>query len=202
MHSNNTGENIVKAFKVVYSTLENVQNLIFFLQSKAKEKGDYISCVDGFVRFSGDTNYFGWAYSSFILIFKQKPDTKAENSGPCCTFYIAEINLHDNNEALLTIARFDYDVRIVRGWGSDRFSTGDRWRLFDPLYKDLISYEKDGPYEIGYVKKENEKKADKDYWGLRRVTKRSFPLMDITADNACDIVFGGFDELAKIEVQK
>ena len=196
MSSNSTGKNIGKAFEVVYKTYENVQKLLSFLKSQSEEKGEYVCCSEKILCWSSDQSIWGWAYHSFILVFQNAKNTELENGWRDGSLYIAEINLVQDDEPLFNIARFDY--ADVENWSSDPITKGNHWIFNHPLHDTgkLVSYNvsEDGYDYDGIVV--NEEKADKTYWGIRRVVGTSFPLTDITAENAYEKVFGGFDELA------
>jgi len=196
MSSNKTDKNIANAFKVVYATYENIEKLMLYLFNSAKEKGDYTPRIEKFLRWSGDSNYHAWAYHSIILVFQKTSDPELENGWRDGPLYIIDFNLYDFDEALVQTARFDYyDMSAL----PENLSPGDHWR-FDGItthhYYDLIEYtEEDDGYYYGDIKDLN--KADKSYWGLRRVTGYSYPLTEITSENAYDMVFGNFNLLAQ-----
>ena len=198
MSSNNIDTNIANAFGVIYATYENVEKLISYLQNLALEQSSYVSCTDKeYLRWNSEwKNTFSWANHSFILVFQHEGDVELESGRRDGPLFVIDIDLYDYGEAKIEIAKLEYiDVNNL----PSRFSTSDHWRLHNPLAHyddDFIEYteylEEDAPYE---GKVNDLANADKDYWGLRRVVGFSFPLSEITSENAYEKVFGGFDQL-------
>ena len=193
MSSNSIGKNIANAFKVVYSTYENVQKLISYLQNQAAENSGYVSCSDKFLRWNSDKNIEAWAYHSFILLFQSKSDAELKNGWRDGPLYVIDINLYDFGEATVQTARFDYgDVNSL----PNAVSPGDHWRFDDLLThydEGFIEYKEENKKYTGEIK--DIEKADRRYWGLRRVKGQYFPLSDITVENVCEKIFGVFDKL-------
>jgi len=201
MSSNETGKNVANAFKVVYKTYENVRKLISFLSRQAEIENTYIKChTSEFLRWTSDTNIYGWAYSSIILAFQNMDDIEYEKSswreGP---IYVLEIDLcGEESNAELNIARFDYDSTIFRELKKDAslLSYGDHRFFSHPLIDfngKIIDYEEKGGKEFSGVIRNDA--ASKRFWGLKTVRGFTVPLTDITSKNAYEIVFGGFDKL-------
>ena len=192
MSSNNTGKNIVKAFKIVYNTYENVNKLMSYLQNQARERKKYNPCSDRFLRWNSDQNTNAWAYSSFILVFQDTNDIEMKNGWYDGPLYVLEINFFEYEEATVNIARFDFfNINNLE----PRLSPSHHWVFYDPLYgsENIIDYTGDEKNYDGTIKNET---ISKRYWGLQRVVGFSLPLTDINAENAYDKVFGGFDSLA------
>ena len=199
MNSNETGKNIANAFNVIYKTYENVIKLISFLKSQAELENTYTKCFSSdFLRYRSDPDIYGWASSSIILAFQSMEDAEYENSlwreGP---IYVMEIDLcGKDNDAVLHIARFDYDSALFKK-DNPLLSYGDHWFFNEPLIDfrgKVIDYKiDDGKSFYGVIRKDA---ATKRYWGLQSVRGVTVPLVDVTSENAYDIVFGGFDKLS------
>ncbi|MCL1904317.1 MAG: hypothetical protein FWF94_07860 [Oscillospiraceae bacterium] len=197
MSSNDKGKGIVTAFKVVYNTYDSVQKLMSYLQSSAEEKGDYVCCTDKFLRWNSDKHIHGWAYNSFILLFQNEQDGELENEWYDGAVYVFEVDLSgdEHEEAVVNIARFDYTD--IGSWSNAQPSPSNHWQFNHPLHNvdDMIEYEVDnGLNYVGKIKTEGKSKT---YRGFQRVSGYYVPLMDITAENAYEVVFGGFDKLRK-----
>jgi len=200
MSSNSIDKNIANALTVIYRTYESVQKLISCLLILAGEKSNYSCCNEkerAMCWNKEEKNAFSWANHSFILVFQSENDAELKSGWRDGPLYIVDINLCDNDGAIVEIARFEYnDVNCL----PDRLSTSDHWRIHNPLAHhtiDFISYKykEDGNSYEGIV---NDKAlADKNYWGLRRVVGHFVSLSEITSENAYEIVFGGFDKLSE-----
>lgn len=96
----NSGNNINNAFKVVFKTLQSIQELIECITANYDDKKYYLP-VDRFLRYSSDMNWEGWIYWSFIIVFQRKADgdIMQENDWINAPLYAVEINIDsDNNE--------------------------------------------------------------------------------------------------------
>lgn len=87
------GENIHNAFLVVFKTLENIEKLINRCQEKCIKEMYHLP-ADRFLRYSSDTNWTGWIYWSFILLYQRREDGEVMGNdwidGPV---YALEINV-------------------------------------------------------------------------------------------------------------
>ena len=190
------GKNIVDAFDVVYKTYENLQKLITYLQNYESSGGKYAivptSIPDNFLRWKADgKNYYGWAPHSLVLAFQNIDDAELENEWRDGPVYIAEINLYEDDEAVINISRFDYaDMSIF----PSRLPVSDHWYFYNPLYgdNDSVSINED---KNKFTCTPLSEKKSKRYRGLQKVTGFTIPLVDITSENAYEKVFGGFDQL-------
>ena len=194
MSSISIDKNISNAFAVIYATYENVLKLISCLQNLAMEKSDYVLCTDKFLRWNSEgKNIYSWAYHTFTLVFQREDDAELDSGWRDGPLYVFDINLYDYDEATVQIARFDYNDANAF---PSVFSTSDHWK-FDNVINhyddDFISYKQEDTRYEGIVK--DVMKADKKYWGVRRVVGFFIPLTEITFENVFEKVFDGFDKL-------
>lgn len=189
--------NITNAFAVVHRTYENVQKLMDYTKQSCEDYG-YICKTDRFLRYKSDTNVNGWFIKNFIVLFQSKEDELLESGWHNGPVYALEIDLFNEeveaDEAIPTIFISKYEYENMREW-TEGCSSANHWRFYEPGRTDKfeeISHE-DGSQTIIPISNEQ---ADKYYWGLRKVESTSFPLVEVTADNANEKIFCGFDGLA------
>jgi hypothetical protein len=194
MSSNDKGKNIVNAFKVVYETYANVQKLMSYLKSQAEERKEYVCCSDRFLRWRSDGDSSGWLYGSITNVFQNAQDDELENTWRDGPLYVYELNFGDYDEAMVNIVRFDYEG--IENWNGSSLSPGDHWIFWWPLYDpkgNIMDHEQNGNEYRGSVKSDE---MSKRYRGIKSMKGFSVPLVEITAENACDTIFGGFSRLA------
>ncbi|MCL2059609.1 MAG: hypothetical protein FWH01_11245 [Oscillospiraceae bacterium] len=192
--NNNVGENIVNAFSVVYKTYESIQKLISLLLTYSREKDDYIACSEKFLRYKSDQDIYGWAVNDFILVFQNKNNIELENGFRNGPIYVLEINLGEYDEPQILVARFDYDDMNAL---PSIISPSNFWEFYNPLYNidGIMDYFLDDENKFEARVMDETKKAR--YWGINHIKGFYIPLMSMNADNACELIFGGFDSLAE-----
>ena len=198
MNSNNTSKNIANAFSVVMETYDSVQKLISFLLTQAKEREEYISCSERFLRWKSDQNIYGWAIRSFILVFQSTSDPELDNEWRDGPLYVLEIILQndDYEEPVVLLARYDYSDLCK--WSSGGLSPGNYTTFWEPLHNwgGCMDYTGNDIIYDGVL---SDKTKEDKYWGIQRIRGTTIPLVDITPENACEKVFGGFDKLSIIK---
>ncbi|RCX11229.1 hypothetical protein DFR58_1262 [Anaerobacterium chartisolvens] len=190
-------EETIKAFRIVQETHKNVQEFISCCIALADEKCEFelapITGNNRFLRWSSDRDSNAWAYFSFIVIFQRCLDTKLKNGYRNGALYVLELNFADYEIPMANVARYDYD-NIEKNWSSAPLSPSDHWIFYDPLYNDIIEFP---DYECGEMYCGEVDKPISRYWGLKRVMGYEIPLLEITADNTYEKIFGTFKELSK-----
>ena len=195
MKNMNSGNNIHNAFQVVFDTYKSVDKLIKFCNSRAD--GKYYIPASRFLRYNSDNNWEGWVFWSFILLFQRKEDGNVEPNewinGPV---YALEINLDPDTckEPEIILAKFEYEDML--SW-SPGCSPSNHHIFYNPIHevKHFESIKIDDAVVVLPQKGMEEIVANK-YWSLKRVVKKNYPLMDVTNENAYDLVFGTFEILA------
>ena len=190
-----SGKNMHNAFRVVLDTFESVDKLIKFCRSDNIKKKYHLP-TDKFLRYSSDVNYEGWIYWSFILLFQRLEDgIPGENMWIDAPVYALEINLDPDTceEPELIIAKFEYNN--IEKWGRG-CSTADHYGFYNPIH------------EVGYFDKftnecfdeilptkGQEQNISNQYWSLKRVVRKKYPLNEITNEIAYEKIFGSIEEL-------
>ncbi len=196
----NSGENIKNALKVIYKTYENVEKLMEYTKTIAAEKTHYISSVPKFLRRKSDNDTEAWLLNDFILLFQnsKSEDCESGNGWKNDSVFVFEICLGEKgseNMPLVFISRFDYFK--INEW-SEGCSPANHWAFYYPLRnEDYMDFDIKGGYKIATPRND---KSSKTYWGLKKIISKSISLLDITADNLQDKVFGEFDRLAELEL--
>ena len=178
--NSNTGENILNAIRVVTKTHENVDKLLRYCQNLSKENGNnYEFLTEKFLRWKSDSNFYGWLITSFILLFKRQDDVNN-------TIYGIEINL---DEVKLNVVKYVYNDAVDF---EKYISPAEHWKYYYPIHNeenDFAQIENENYVESTPISTENK-------YDLICVVFKKFPLVEITADNVQEKIFGTFDELA------
>lgn len=177
-------DNIRNAMKVIRKTQENVDKLMTFTKNLAKSGSvGYTLLTENFLRLNSDANRWGWAYGSFILLFKRNDDAKN-------ILYGMQIDLDDS---AIRIAKYFFDNAINY---DTRISPAESDKYTNPLWGeglfDLISSE---TFTKSVPKSEEIREK---YSGLNYALFVEFPLSELKADNVKTKIFGSFDKLATI----
>ncbi len=178
-------DNIRNAMQIVRKTHENIDKLMTLTKNIAKSsKVNYKLLTEKFLRYSSDTNYYGWTFGVFALLFKRNDD--AQN-----IFYVMEIDL---DSSIVNVAKYIYDAPIDFG---KYISPADWTKYGEPLRNDSGNFIYEPTCDF---KKSKPKSADvsKKYLGLDYALFAEFPLSDIKADNVKEKVFGTFDKFAAL----
>lgn len=198
----NSGKNINNAFKVVFKTLQSVQELMECCTVNYDDKKYYLP-FERFLRYSSDQSWDGWIYWSFILVFQRKADgdIMKENDWIDAPLYAVEINLDsDTNEEepQIFIAKMEYND--LKTW-SKGISPGSHDKLYNPIHevKYFDGTDKENKYRIITPKVEAIEKVNKNFWGFKKAVIKSIPLVQVTEENYLDIIFGSIEELATID---
>ncbi|MDO4557318.1 MAG: hypothetical protein Q4B70_19565 [Lachnospiraceae bacterium] len=196
-------QNINNAFKVVFKTLESVENLINCCISKFDQE-QYHLPTERFLRFSSDRTWQGWIYWSFILIFQRTEDGPLEKNnwinGP---LYAVEIDLDaevNENAPQLLIAKMEYDD--IGEW-PEGLSPSEHGKFYDPIHEEKYFEGKDLEDGLRCVvpKRSCEDTVKRSYKNLRRTIVKRLPLVEITEENYLDEIFGGIEQLAKLPLK-
>ena len=190
------GKNIRDAFEVVTETYENVYKLMDYCRVEARKEDAEFKLASPKILHSQIKNEDSdWCLYNFILVFQNSKDKLLPNEWRDGPVYVMEINFYPigNEEPLLTIAKFEYvDGEIKNNWQKG-CSQKDFSGFLDPLYDGTFEYEEK---DWGYSRKViDEKGADSDYWGLRKIAGAKIQLVEITRENASEKIFGGFHSL-------
>lgn len=202
------GKNINNAFKVVFSTLQSVEDLINCLSSNYDDE-KYSKPTDKFLRYKTDLSWDGWIYYSFILVFQRREDGNLmDNDWINAPLYAVEINLDsDTNEEepQIFIAKMEYTD--LTGW-SKGISPGSHGTIYHPIHADYEESEWSewfkveeylDEYSVITPKENMIAKMDKNYWGFKKLVRKSIPLVSINGDNYLSKIFGTIEELAVLE---
>ena len=194
------GANIFNAFEVVNKTHESIQRLMRFCENKAVERGDYVLVSPKFLRWNTDSDPGAWSYKRLIQLYQREADDEFGDylwrDGP---LFVFEMSLYDPDNydiPVVNISKYEYeDIASKITWPP---SPTNYWSIKPPMYsEDKVKYE----YSEDRCKYEgtviDTRQADRHWWGLRRIVGFSVPLIDITNENAEDIIFGGFDSLVE-----
>jgi hypothetical protein len=188
------GININNAFEVVIKTHENVKKLMDYCINTAKTEGKFPPVTEKFLRWREDNNFWSWSTQSVALLFQDASNGDANDigwrDGP---IYVLFINLYDSHcgEPMVNIAKYEYES--IFPWTS---SPSHHYIYAQPLFneKNEVTYTYDED-EIIYTGIITNPASAKRWNGLRKITGFEIPLIEITAENANDKIFGGFDKL-------
>lgn len=194
------GENIHNAVIVLQKTYENIDKLITYCRTVSEKETNYALAVSKFLRFKSDNDCSGWMINDFILLFQDKNDKKLDNGWRDGAVFVMEINLHDKSVPMVFLSLFEYIN--INGW-----STGCSPASYDYFYSPLRN---NNMNETELTKSMisltpnlgMEDKIAKEYWGLKRIVYTKIPLIELTAENTKDIIFGSFNSLKKHETTK
>ena len=197
-----TGENIRNAVQVLIETYRSTQKLLNHCRTLAEERG-YRASSDKFLRWRSDSDPAGWLVSSALLPFQRNADPPCASGNGCLEgpTYAAEVFLGSDwdNELERTpqlyIARYDFDGDSQ--WVSPRWSPADHWIFHNPLHGvPDIPITVQGDHSIAVP---DSPRTSERYYHLTRAVFRSFPLLEVTAENLEALVFDTFDALASLE---
>lgn len=195
MHLN---DNIHNAFHVVTKTYENIQKLLQFCATHCQTDSHYVQAVDKFLRFKSDQDVTGWLIRNFIVLFQDVNDPELENGWRDGPIYVLEIDLLSYQQQttqqhpLVHISKYEYAA--IESWTSG-CSPANHWRFYNPRRnEDLLQIER--THNTLSAKAADIDGCDRHYWGIRTITSTSFPLVELTSDNAVHKIFGCFDRLA------
>ncbi|MDD6590176.1 MAG: hypothetical protein PUF29_16590 [Anaerobutyricum hallii] len=192
------GENIHNAFLVVFKTLENIEKLINRCQEKCIKEMYHLP-ADRFLRYSSDTNWTGWIYWSFILLYQRREDGEVMGNdwidGPV---YALEINVDSETceEPQLNIGKFIF--HDIKEW-SPGCSPYNHWVFYDPIHKEKYWNRKtiNGCQYIS-AKDVYRDKVERSYWGFKNAIVWSCPLVEINDGNYKEKIFGTIEKLSKM----
>ncbi len=191
--SMNSGENIFNAFEVVNKTHENVQKFIEFCKKTAAERKEFDLMSPKFLRYKSDSSYWGWNTTQMFLLFQDMQDELLENGWRDGPIYVLEILLYDpdgcfeTKEPRLKMAKFEYEDIVNFESG---ISTTEYYAFTHPLYD--VGYEE---IEDGILAAEMPEEITQKYWGVKRVVCKVSLLVDVSYENAYDMIFGTFKVL-------
>jgi hypothetical protein len=120
--------------------------------------------------------------------------------------YVVELNpmawlteeLEENNgvdEPLLFVCEYNYARRSTLDgeWSATR----DIWYLDQPLHSDIMDWQDFQSVAVGFAKGGEPLRK---YLGLLSIKCLRVPLLDVTIENASELVFGGFKRLRELDV--
>ena len=170
-----TGENIRNAVQVLIETYRSTQKLLNHCRTLAEERG-YRASSDKFLRWRSDSDLEGPTYAAEVFLGSDW-DNELERTPQ------------------LYIARYDFDG--VSQWVSPRWSPADHWIFHNPLHGvPDIPITVQGDHSIAVP---DSPRTSERYYHLTRAVFRSFPLLEVTAENLEALVFDTFDALASLE---
>lgn len=188
----NLSENIHNALIVMQKTYENISKLLEYCTVISEKETDYTVAVSRFLRYKSDIDTDGWLISDFILLFQNKNDKELENKWRDGPVYGLDIEL---NEDVPMVFLSKYEYENIESW-SQGCSPSSHWVFDEPMCTDDMD-------EIEIFDKITERlpkpsvavQIAKKYWGLKRIVYTKVPLVDITAQNAKELIFGSFEKL-------
>ena len=204
MNLENKGENIIKAFNIVYKTYENCEKLMDAIRQEY-DKSQFYLCTDNkFLRYKSDNDVDGWLVRSFIMVFQKKDDGEQfENSFYDSPFYVVEINFDGkkinniDDIPYIFVAKLYYDSNEVKTWSG--FSPADHWGIYHPLHTHDEWWNTMESNGIIIRKPKNEYQYETDrYWKIERVLYTYFPLLDVTGNNFKEKIFSEIEKLSRI----
>jgi hypothetical protein len=189
-----TTQNIKNAFAVVRKTYENLHKLFSELDAVSTEQG-FVPISPGYFlrwRRSDQDWEYGWLIVTFIKLFQSKDDgqhLKIENlrQGP-----IYGVGAWFDEEPLLYLSRFDYDLSSWTGLPTP----GDYKGFSEPIWnKRSFDIKEQGSVLVSVPKGPRVKES----WGLERVVFRRTDLVSVNSSEAIKrLVFSPLKDLAKI----
>lgn len=188
----NLGENIGNAFQVVKKTYENIDKLISYCITASEKESHFVPAVTKFLRYRSDNDWQGWLTQEFFLLFQDKQSEKLKNGWRNGPVYVLEINMTEDSEPMAIISKFEYEDISTWDVGC---SPASYWAFYDPLRDETMNCRKDGDINILTPSAVAAQKTSKDYWGVSKISYKKFPLADINAENAMDIIFNTFHML-------
>ncbi len=192
----NLSENIHNAFSVVFKTFEATQNLI----EKCKceyDKEQYYMPTEKFLRYHTDSEWQGWIYWSIILLYQRKEDgIKLDNGWIDGPVYAVEINFDAEiyQAPLLNVARFEFSDMEKRV----KNCSPNKHDIFNKIMYEAvegIEKEKIDDTHYKYTVCENVEDIEESYWGFKSAIVEQYKLVDITADNYKEKIFGSIENL-------
>ncbi|MDR7079551.1 hypothetical protein J2Y03_004609 [Neobacillus niacini] len=192
-------DNVRKAFHVVYHTYENIHKLMDYCKTVAGEQSGYVSVVDKFLRYKSDNDFSGWFIQNFIILFQNKNDIVLENEWRDGPLYVMELELYDaeleseERKELPRIRLSKFEYENMQNWASG-CSPANHWRFYYPLRnRDIMDIKKDG--DTLSITPIDQEASNRYYWGVKKITSKSIPLIGLNADNVVEKVFKTFDSL-------
>lgn len=196
----NSAENMTNAFHVVHQTYENINKLMEYCKTIGAEESHYESVVSKFLRYKSDSEVSGWYIQDFILVFQNLNDMELENTWRDGPLYAMEIELYNIDYSieerkelpLVHLSKFEYDS--LENWDNNYLSPTNHWRFFHALRNEnVMNIKRNGDYS--YIETIDQKASYRNYLGVKKIISKRIPLMDITAQNARELIFGTFDSL-------
>ena len=157
------------------------------------------------LRYRSEPDSSTWSYSNIILLFQRETDDEfgelGWRNGPV---FVLELNLYEPESdpikvPTVLISKYEYDNMTSNDGSVFNYpcSPSLHYMFYDPMYStDHIKFTENDDWSEydGHVIDKNY--ADKKWWGLRRIVGFSMPLVNLTGDNAEEIIFGGFNKLS------
>ncbi|MBY0054645.1 hypothetical protein [Brevibacillus agri] len=173
--TNDFGENISLAVKVLRETYKNLNMLFNEMDIIGKKKG-FISLHPKFLRWKSDSYEDGWLLSNFIKVYQMEGDSAGNKHVPDLKdgdVYVVEVDL-DGEEGYpeITLSRFHFDLSK---W--ERMpAISDHWLFHNP-------YRLENHFNIeeanGIWRSKTKQKSINRYWGLKRAIGKSIPLTSV-----------------------
>lgn len=182
-------KNIENAFNVVLKTYENLDKMMKHCDLIAENR-NYEAKTEKFLRYKSDVNYYGWFIRAFFKLYQNKDDQGLNSDWRSGPVFCMEINFEGTPKIFLS--KFEYED--MNSWDSG-ISPSLFWGYWNP-----IKSRNDGfminPLENNYFESKPEREYMKEkYWGLQRVVYTEINLIDVTANNIEEKIFGEFDKL-------
>jgi hypothetical protein len=134
-------------------------------------------------------------------VFRKKTDELTKKDPRRGPLYLLVITLYDDtaeedyyDEPVVNLARLDFGAEGLKKFKGDILSPAWSWLFFNFIYNNDFDLEKEKSYGDYISKSISDSNGE---YGLRRVIGCDLPLMNITKENADEIIFGTFLELSQ-----
>lgn len=191
------GKNIHNAFIVVFETLKSIEKLMIKCTSEIDGEA-YHMPADRFMRYSSDLSWEGWIYWSFILLYQRKEDGAVmENGWINAPVYAVEINVDSDtcDEPMVYIAKMNFGD--ISEW-SKGCSPSNHTLFYNAIHAVDMYEEIETENGLSRIvaKVGYESKVSSSFWGFQNAVCSEIKLVDITADNYKDKIFGTIEYLS------
>ncbi len=174
-----SGENVLKAFKVIDQTYANIKKMFDEFDEIAERNNacNIIGNNPRFLRWRSDMETEGWYLGSMIKLFQEKELIGDKNlwNEP---IYVIDVVFWDSaykDSPEVFLAKFEYKGTTLNG---KEPGISDHWMFYQPITKkEHFKHEKKGSITIS--KPIDDKTAER-FGNIEKVSYKSIKLMDIT----------------------